>query len=68
MKAKLLQNIYNIFDPLSANPTKWLNTLKKFVDINRRIVWVCLNILWGLALKGFGIKNANPFLTNVPIL
>ena len=32
---------------LSANPTKWSNTLKKLVSCCRRIVCVCLNILWG---------------------
>ena len=32
---------------LSANPTKWSNTFKQF----RRIVWVCLTILWGWHLK-----------------
>ena len=33
-------------NPLSANPTKWSNTLKQFVGFCRRIVWVCLTILW----------------------
>ena len=32
-----------LFNPLSANPTKWSNT---------RIVWVCLAIFWGWRLKG----------------
>ena len=32
---------------LSANPTKWPNTLK-----SQRIVWVCLTISWGCRLKG----------------
>ena len=32
-------------NPFSANPAKWSNTLK-------RIVWVCLTILWYLLLKG----------------
>ena len=36
------------FNPLSANPTKWPNTLKQFVGN----VWVCLTILWGWCLKG----------------
>ena len=31
---------------LSANPTKWSSTLKQFVGFCRRIVWVCLTILW----------------------
>ena len=33
--------------PLSADPVKWSNTLKQFVSNSRRIVWVCLTILWG---------------------
>ena len=28
------------------------NALKQFVDCCRRIVWVCLTILWGWHLKG----------------
>ena len=40
------------FNPLSANPTKWSNTLKQFVGNSRRITWVCLTILWWLTLKG----------------
>ena len=40
------------FNPLSANPTKWLNTLKQFVDFCWRNVWVCLTFLWGWRLKG----------------
>ena len=39
-------------NPLSANPTKWSNTLKQFVGYCRRIVSVCLTILWGWRLKG----------------
>ena len=35
------------FSPLSANPTKWSNTLKQLVGKSQRIVWVCLTILWG---------------------
>ena len=36
-------------NPLSANPTKWSNTLKQFVGpcFCRLIFWVCLTILWG---------------------
>ena len=37
---------------MSANPTKWTNTLKQFVGCYRRICWVCLTILWGWPLKG----------------
>ena len=33
------------------NPTKWPNSLKLFVGNSRRIVWVCLTILWGWNLK-----------------
>ena len=33
------------FSPLSANPTKWSNTLKQFVCNNRQFVWVQLTIL-----------------------
>ena len=40
-------------NPLSVNPTKWLNTLKQFVGYSRRIVWVCLTILWGWRLKAY---------------
>ena len=29
---------YCPINPLSANPTKWLNTFKQFVDNSRRIV------------------------------
>ena len=39
-------------DPLSASPIKWSNILKQFVGNSRRIVWVCLTILWGWRLKG----------------
>ena len=38
--------------PLSANHTKWSNTHKQFVGNSRRIVWVCLTILWRWCLKG----------------
>ena len=42
---------------LSTNPTKWSNTLKQFVgnSNSRRIVWVCLTILW-VALEGLKVK------------
>ena len=39
-------------NPLRANLTKWSNTLKQFVGKSRRIVWVCLIILWVWRLKG----------------
>ena len=41
------------FNPLSANPTKWSNTLKQFVG---NLPTNCLSVLdnfVGLALKGF---------------
>ena len=41
-----------IFNPLSANPTKWLNILKQIVGCCRQIVWVCLTILWDWRLNG----------------
>ena len=44
--------VYNFTVPLSANPTKWSNTLKQFLSNSRRIVWVCLTILWGWRFKG----------------
>ena len=40
-------------NPLSTNPTKWSNKLKQFVSNSRRVVWVCLTILWGWGLKEF---------------
>ena len=39
------------FKSLSANSTKWSNSLKQFVGYSRRIVWVCLAIFWGWRLK-----------------
>ena len=48
MRVNLGPNI----NPLSANPTKWSNTLKQFVGFCRRIVLVCLIILWGWGLQG----------------
>ena len=41
-----------LINPLSANPTKWLNTLKQFAGNSRQIVWVCLAILLVWHLKG----------------
>ena len=40
------------FNPLSANPTKWSNTLKQFV---RKLPTICLSVFdhfVGLTLKG----------------
>ena len=52
----IIKWVRKIINPLSANPTKWLNTLRQFIDFGRRIVWVCWTILWGWCLKGQG-KN-----------
>ena len=38
-------------NPLSANTTTWSNTLKQLIGYCRRIVSVCLTILWGWHLK-----------------
>ena len=46
------QPFRELLEPLSSNPTKWLNTLKQFVGFCRLIVSVCLTILWGWCLKG----------------
>ena len=43
---------YWALNPLSANPTKWSNTLKWFGGCWRRIVSVCLTISRGWCLKG----------------
>ena len=39
-------------DTLRAKPTKWSNTLEQFVGFCRRIIYVCLTILYGWHLKG----------------
>ena len=39
-------------NPLSANPTKWSNTLKEFVGNSQRIICARLTILWDWLLKG----------------
>ena len=39
------------FKPLSANPTKWSNTLKQFLGCCRRLVWARLIIFWGGASR-----------------
>ena len=51
-------------NPLSANPTKCSNTLKQFVGFCRRIVSVCLTILWGWRLKCFK-NNLCPTSKNI---
>ena len=45
------------FNPFSANPTKWSNILKQFVGFYRRIVLVCLTILYSFQLKGYFIEK-----------
>ena len=47
----------SLINPLSANLTKWPNTLKQFVGKSRRIVLVCLAIFVGLALKGLILSS-----------
>ena len=58
--------------PLSANSTKWLNTIKQVVGSSRRTVLVCLTILWNwrlmcevchaVKLTNTIIKSVNPYL------
>ena len=57
---KLLSQNLN---PLSANPTKWSNTLKQFIGNGGQIVGVCLTILWGWRIKG---KNIFYRVLNTP--
>ena len=40
-----ITDVWQDLNPLSANPTKWSNTLKQFVGKSRRIVWECSAIL-----------------------
>ena len=48
------------FNHLTANSTKWSNTLRQFVGCCRWIVWVCLTILWGWRLiHGTAVKMQN---------
>ena len=44
-----IENIWILdpFNPLSANPTKWSNTLKQFYGNNWQFFSVCLTISWG---------------------
>ena len=46
------------FNPLSANPQKWSNTLKQFVGKSWRIAWVYLTFLRSWHLKGLQVKAA----------
>ena len=52
-----LQFDFVIFNPLSANPTKWSNTLKQFVGNRRLIIWVCYTILKGWYIKGLMVSS-----------
>ena len=45
------------FNHLNSNPTKWSNTLNNSSANCRRIVWVCLTILWNWRLKGLKWSN-----------
>ena len=56
MRSELMLRNSSYFNPLSANPTKWSNTLKQFVVCCRRIVLVFDHIV-GFALKVL-ISNA----------
>ena len=47
----LFQKLDLLVNPLNANPTKWSKTLKQFVDCCRRIILVCLTILWSWRLR-----------------
>ena len=52
---KQITEVKLIFNPLSANPTKWSNTLKQFVG---KLPTNCLSVFdhfWGLALNGLNI-------------
>ena len=40
-----IEKISNVFNPLSANATKWSNAL------TQGIIWMCFTILWGWRLK-----------------
>ena len=42
-----------LLNPLSANPTKWSDLLKRFFGCCRQIVWVCLTILRCWRLKAY---------------
>ena len=41
-----------ILNPLSVNPTKWLNTLKQSFGTDDEFFWVRLTFLWDWRLKG----------------
>ena len=47
----------NLVNPLSANPTKWSNTLKQFVGNLPRNCLSVFDHFFGLALKGLKAKE-----------
>ena len=47
------------FNPLSANPTEWLNTLKQFVGNLPTNCWNMFDHFVGLAFKGLINNNNN---------
>ena len=51
-----------IVKPLSANQTKWSNTLKQFVGSFRRIFLYVFDHFLGLALQGLETDRLNPLL------
>ena len=53
-----LSNFNNFINSLSANPTKWSNTFRKFVCFYRRTACV-LDHSVGLALKGLRVIELN---------
>ena len=60
MWKKIISKIITlVINPLSANPIKWSNTLKKFVGNCRRNVWVCWAIFWGWCLKDWNSTITN---------
>ena len=53
----------NRFNPLSANPSKWSNTLKQFVGCCRRIVWVWP--FWGVSALRVSSSDSGLFAINI---
>ena len=66
MGIKLLKLVKSKFNPLSANFTKWSNTLKKFVG---NLSTTCLSVFddfVGLVLKGLSVISAVIFVMIKP--
>ena len=66
MGIKLLKLVKSKFNPLSANFTKWSNTLKKFVG---NLPTTCLSVFddfVGLVLKGLSVISAVIFVMIKP--